>query len=93
MIDFIFGDGIHEPEGTEVRLLLGRITRGYLPGTKGFMIIMIQGTHQWSRASGEAVLCAIGGLQLALGNVALKAPGQRLNAVDTSNEGPRNEIE
>ena len=39
---------------------------------------LIQGTHQWSSASGEAVLCAIGGLQLALGNVALKAPGQRL---------------
>ena len=31
----------------------------------------IQGTHQWSSASGEAVLRAIGGLQLALGNVAL----------------------
>jgi hypothetical protein len=30
-----------------------------------------QGTHQWSSASSEAVLRAIGGLQLALGNVAL----------------------
>ena len=33
--------------------------------------IRIQATHQWSSASAEAVLWAIGGLQLALGDVAL----------------------